>query len=142
VGVDGFYRGAHGELSNPPCFVVLVHYRCRVIHFKWALVAENLFLRRQLAVYLERKVKPYRASDGTRLILVLLSRMFAWRQALTIVKPDTLIRWHRRGFRLLWKWKSKPRGRPRVPIDLRKLIGEMANENPPGARSVLPLKCC
>ena len=109
---------------------------------KWALVAENLFLRKQLALYLERKVRPRRASDATRLAPVLLSRPFAWRQALTIVKPDTLIRWHRRGFRLLWKWKSKPRGRPRVPIDLRKLIGEMANENPPGARSVLPLNCC
>ena len=77
-----------------------------------ALVAENLFLRKQLALYLERKAKPRRASDATRLALVLLSRPFAWRQALTIVKPDTVIRWHRRGFRLLWKWKSKPRGRP------------------------------
>jgi putative transposase len=57
------------------------------------LAAENLFLRKQLALYLERKVKPRRASDATRLTLVLLSRRFAWRQALTIVKPDTLIRW-------------------------------------------------
>jgi putative transposase len=87
-----------------------------------ALVAENLFLRKQLALYLERKVKPRRASDATRLPLVFLSRLFGWRQALTIVKPDTLIRWHQRGFQLLWKWKSKPRGGPRVPIELRKLI--------------------
>jgi putative transposase len=96
----------------------------------WALVAENLFLRKQLALYLERKVKPRRASDATRFTLVLLSRLFAWRQALTLVKPDTLIRWHRRGFRLLWKLKSKPQGRPQVPVELRKLIAEMANENP------------
>jgi putative transposase len=96
----------------------------------WALVAENLFLRKQLALYLERKMKPRHATDATRLTLALLSRLFAWRRALIIVKPETLIRWHQRGFRLLWRWKSKPRGRPRVPIELRKLIAEMANENP------------
>ena len=95
-----------------------------------ALAAENLFLRKQLALYLERKVKPRRARDATRFTLVLLSRLFAWREALTIVKPDPLIRWHRKGFRMFWRWKSKRRGRPRVPAELRKLIAEMANENP------------
>src|ERR1043166_371158 len=87
-----------------------------------ALAAENLFLRKQLALYLERKIKPHRATDATRLTLVLLSKLFSWREALTIVKPETLNRWHRRGFRLLWTWKSRPRGRPRVPTELRKLI--------------------
>jgi putative transposase len=95
-----------------------------------ALAAENLFLRKQLALYLERKVKARRASDASRLTLVLLSRLFAWRRALTIVQPDTFSRWHRKGFRLFWRWKSKPRGRPRVPAELQKLIVEMANENP------------
>ncbi len=89
-------------------------------------MAENLFLRKQLVLYLERKVKPRRANDATRLTLVLLSRLFAWRQALTLAQPDTLIRWHRKGFRLFWRWKSRPRGRPRLPIHLRDLIGEMA----------------
>src|ERR1700740_836667 len=93
-----------------------------------ALAAENLFLRKQLALYLERKVKARRASDATRLTLVLLSSLFAWRRALTIVQPDTFIRWHRKGFRLFWRWKSKPRGRPRVPAELQKLIVELANE--------------
>src|SRR4029077_11547393 len=95
-----------------------------------ALAAENLFLRKQLALFLERKVKACRASDASRLTLVLLSRLFAWRQALTIVQPDTFIRWHRKGFRLFWRWKSKPRGRPRVPAELQKLIVEMAEQNP------------
>src|SRR5262249_48932047 len=45
-------------------------------------------------------------------------------------KPDTLISWHRKGFRLFWKWKSRPRGRPRVPAQLRKLIVQMATQNP------------
>src|SRR5262245_38402042 len=56
--------------------------------------------------------------------------MFAWRDALVNVKPDTFIRWHRKGFRLLWRWKSRPPGRPRIPKDLRRLIREMTAENP------------
>jgi len=95
-----------------------------------ALAAENLFLRKQLALYLERKVKPRRARAAARVTLVWLSRLFAWREALTVVKPETFLRWHRQGFRLLSRWKSKPRGRPRIPAELQKLIVEMAEENP------------
>lgn len=95
-----------------------------------ALAAENLFLRKQLALYLERKVKPRRAKVATKLSRVLLSRRFAWREALTVVKPDTFIRGHRKGFRLFGRWKSKPRGRPPVPAELEQLIVEMANDNP------------
>ena len=58
------------------------------------LTAENLFLRKQLALYIERQVKPHRADDSTRIALVALSRFVDWRQLLVIVKPDTLIRWH------------------------------------------------
>ena|SRR2546425_3873176 len=76
------------------------------------LAAENLFLRKQLALYMERQVKPRGADDATRMALVALSWLIEWRRVLTIVKPDTLIRWHRKGFRLLWRWKSRPRGRP------------------------------
>jgi len=61
--------------------------------------------------------------------LALLSRLFAWRSALVVVRPDTLIRWHRAGFRLFWRWKSRP-GRPRIPKELRELIRRMALENP------------
>ena len=61
------------------------------------LAAENLFLRKQLALYLERRVKPRRASDATRIILVGLSRFLEWRHLLTVVKAETLIRWHRKG---------------------------------------------
>src|SRR5262252_7527952 len=94
------------------------------------VAAENLFLRKQLGLYIERKVKPRRATDAIRFTLAQLSRLFDWRNALTIVKPDTLIRWHRIGFRLFWRYKSRPRGRPRVPAQLRKLIAEMATSNP------------
>ena len=64
------------------------------------LAAENLFLRKQLALYLERQTKPRRADDATRIALVALSRLIDWRRVLTVVKPDTLIRWHRKvGFK-------------------------------------------
>src|SRR5437867_3349043 len=94
-----------------------------------ALAAENLFLRKQLGLYIERKTKPRRATDAVRFTLARLSRFFDWRDVLTVVKPDTLIRWHRKGFRLFWKWKSRPVGRPRVPVNVRELIIEMATNN-------------
>lgn len=65
---------------------------------KERLAAENLFLRKQLALFQEREIKPRRADDATRASLVWLSRAFEWRDALVIVKPATLIRWHREGF--------------------------------------------
>ena len=108
----------------------LVHLLVLVSRSRRALAAENLFLRKQLALFQERKVKPHRADDSTRLLMVILGRMFSWRDALVNVKPDTFVRWHRKGFRLLWRWKSRPVGRPRIPKDLRRLIAEMAAENP------------
>lgn len=99
-------------------------------HSKAALKAENIFLRKQLALYLEREAKPRRATDATRLSMVLLSRLFAWQDALVSVKPETFLGWHRKGFRLLWRWKSRPRGRPRLPEAIQGLIRRMARENP------------
>jgi putative transposase len=93
------------------------------------LAAENLFLRKQLALYQERHVKPRRATDATRLALVRLARWFDWRQALAVVQPATFVRWHRQGFRLFWRWKSRP-GHPRIPRELQTLIHQMARDNP------------
>src|SRR2546426_8064976 len=83
-----------------------------------AIAAENLFLRKQLSLYIERNVRPRRCADSTRFTLAHLSRFFDWRNALTIIKPDTLTRWHRKGFRLFWRWKSRPPGRPRMCSEL------------------------
>jgi putative transposase len=94
-----------------------------------ALAAENLFLRKQLALYQERQVKPRRATNATRITLVWLGQWFDWRRALGIVKPKTFIGWHRQAYRLFWRWKSKP-GRPALPKDLQALIRRMALENP------------
>src|SRR6201988_184657 len=94
-----------------------------------ALSAEVLFLRKQLAFYQERQVQPRRLNDSARFSLVLLSRFCNWKEALVIVKPETLIGWHRKGFKLFWKWKSQA-GRPRIPENIGKLIVQMAQENP------------
>src|SRR5579864_7909859 len=104
--------------------LVQVAFRSRA-----ALVAENLFLRKQLASYKERKIKRHRLSDSARLSLVFSSLWFDWRRALVIVKPETLIGWHRRAFQLFWRWKSRG-GRPSLPKNLRALIVQMVRENP------------
>jgi len=94
-----------------------------------SLAAEILFLRKQLAFYQERKIKPRRFDDATRLSLLLLSRLFDWKSVIINVKPETLIGWHRKAFQLFWRWKSRG-GRPRLPRNIQRLIVEMATENP------------
>src|SRR5262249_32806798 len=94
-----------------------------------ALAAENLFLRKQLALYQERHTTPQRATNATRLTLMWLGYWFDWRQVLAIVQPATFLRWHRQGFRLFWRWKSRP-GRPRIPAELQALIRQLARDNP------------
>jgi putative transposase len=109
--------------------VDVLTFFCLSLRSSAALAAENLFLRKQLALYVERRKKPRRATDSVRFTLAQLARFFKWRDVLTVVKPDTLVRWHHKGFRLFWKWKSRSRGRPRVPGELQKLIAEMATNN-------------
>jgi transposase InsO family protein len=96
------------------------------------LEAENAALRHQLIV-LRRKV-PGRVvlTNGDRWFLVQLYRLFpSILQALTVIRPETLVRWHRAGFRSYWRWKSGSRGgRPRIDSDLRALIKKMSMENP------------
>jgi putative transposase len=94
-----------------------------------ALAAENLFLRKQLAFYQERTVKPRRLNDSARLSLLFWSRWFDWQNALVVVKPETFIGWHKRAFQIFWLWKSRG-GRPQIPRNLRALIAEMARQNP------------
>jgi putative transposase len=105
------------------------HYGGLCLRSPAALAAENLFLRKQLALFRERKVKPQRATPATRFALVWLGRWFDWRQVLTVVQPATFIHWPCQGFRLFWRWKSRP-GRPPLPANLRMLIRRMAWENP------------
>jgi hypothetical protein len=93
-----------------------------------ALEAEVLVLKQQIIVLRRRKPNrmPFLAVD--RFILGWVCRLFPKaRGALAIVRPDTVVRWHRAGFRLFWRWKSRRRlGRPAVPAEIRQLIREMS----------------
>ena len=94
-----------------------------------SIEAENLVLRRQLALFKERGVKPRRIDAATRMSLAWLSRWCDWRSCLIVVRPETVVRWHRAGWRLFWRYKSRP-GRPPIPLEMRQLIRRMARENP------------
>ena len=97
-----------------------------------ALQLEVLALRHQLQVLHRSWHRRVRLAKTDRWLWVLLSRLWTeWRLALVIVKPETVIAWHRRGFRLWWVWRSRRRmGRPTVLADIRSLIRTMAQANP------------
>ena len=97
-----------------------------------AVQLENVALRHQLAV-LQRSAKRPRLNSSDRLIWIWLSRVWqGWRSSLVIVKPDTVVAWHRAAFRIFWTWKIRrgKRGRPTVSADIRGLIRRMSHENP------------
>jgi putative transposase len=94
-----------------------------------SLAVENLLLRRQLGLYKERGAKPKRINAAMRVSLAFLSRFCDWRSCLIVVRPETMVRWHRAGWRLFWRFKSKP-GRPAIPLEIRDLIRRMAKVNP------------
>ena len=96
------------------------------------IALENLVLRQQLAVFKRHCPRP-RLRKGDRLFWVCLSMTWKnWRQALIIVKPETVVYWHRKGFRLFWSWISRRRGvgRPEAGREIRDLIRRMATANP------------
>jgi hypothetical protein len=93
-----------------------------------ALAAENLFLRKQLALYQERHVKPRCATNAIRVALVWLSQWFDWPQALTVVQPETFSRWRRQRLRLFWRGPLCL-GRPPIPGELQALIRQMTRDN-------------
>jgi putative transposase len=97
---------------------------------KSELIAENALLRQQL-IMLKRQVKRPVCTKADRILLVLLARVVrSWKQALVIVQPETLLRWHREAFRLYWKRKSKTHShKPKVATETIALIREMATKN-------------
>ncbi len=96
------------------------------------LAIGNLALRQQLAILIEKTKRPnLRPRD--RVFWVWLSRFWAnWRSALLVVQPDTVVRWHRQGFKLYWRWNPQTVkvGRPKIDLEIRRLIRRMAQENP------------
>jgi transposase InsO family protein len=112
------------------CFVVNV--LASPFKSKLRLEAENAVLRHQLIVLRRRLHGRVRLTNNDRWFLIQLYRWFpSILQAFTIIRPETLLRWHRAGFRFYWRWKSRPLGgRPRIDTELRVLIGRMNVENP------------
>ncbi len=95
-----------------------------------ALIAENALLRQQLVI-LRRQVKRPRVERHDRFwLLALANRVVSWRRALVIIQPGTLLRWHRQGFHLFWRQKSRPKAtKPEIPRETIELIQRMAKEN-------------
>src|SRR5437667_9501273 len=95
------------------------------------LAFENLALRHQLAVWKARQPRP-RLTAMDRIFWVVVSRLWkSWRNSLQVVRPETLVGWHRRGFRRYWAWKSRRRrGRPAIETEIRDLIRRISRANP------------
>src|SRR5258705_4351558 len=112
------------------CFVLAV--LASPVKSKLRLEAENAVLRHQLIVLRRRLGGRVRLTNNDRWFLI---QLYRWSpsilQVLTIIRPETLMRWHRAGFRCYWRWKSRPLGgRPPIDTELRVLIRRMSMENP------------
>lgn len=118
------------HLSQPAHDSVALSAATDLLRSKSQLLVENALLRQQLIV-LHRQVKKPRFTPSDHLWLVLLaSRVHQWKDTFLILKPDTLLRGHRQGFRLFWKFKSRRRGgRPRLATETIHLIQQMAKDN-------------
>jgi hypothetical protein len=96
------------------------------------LEAENLLLRHQLTIALRRAPPRFRLLGSDRAMLIWMTRLWpSLLDAVQVVQPETVLRWHRAGFKMFWRWKSRHRaGRPRIDRGLRDLIRRMSRENP------------
>lgn len=106
-------------VTHPPVRRLILGTACDTVRSKSALIAENALLRQQLNV-MRRQVARPRVRPLDRLLLVLLVRCVrAWRDALLIVQPDTLLRWHRAGLRLVWRAKSRATSsKPKILLEI------------------------
>ena len=96
------------------------------------LEAENLFLRHQLTIAMRRAPPRLRLRGSDRALLIWMTRLWPnLRGMAQVVQPETILRWHRAGFKVFWCWKSRNRaGRPKIDHGLRDLIQRMSRENP------------
>ncbi len=105
---------------------VRVFFRCRS-----DIALEVLALRQQLAVFKRKRPRP-NLNSSDRLFWTMLRHCWSrWTDVLVIVKPETVVGWHRAGFRFFWRWRSRPHGgRPKITDEIRVLIRRLAEENP------------
>ena len=128
-----FLRSLHHRFvawTKPNTTSLMLRMLTDLARSKSELVAENALLRQQLII-LRRQVKRPACTKTDRMLLVLLARLVrTWKQALFIVQPETLLRWHRQGFQLFWKYKSRTASlTPRISPETVSLIKEMARDN-------------
>src|ERR1700704_491944 len=109
-------------------FVLLISHRFKS---RRRLEIENLYLRHQLNIAMRRGPRRLRLRGADRALLVWMS--WLWPNLLNlsrVVRPDTILRWHRAGFRAYWRWKSRGQpGRPKIDRELRELVRQMSREN-------------
>ena len=111
--------------------ILLLHVLVSPFKTQARLEAEIVLLRHQLNALRRRVPSKPRLTVADRLLFVWLYRLFpSLLNAVTIVQPETIVRWHRAGFRVYWRWKSRSwGGRPKIPVEIRRLIREMSLAN-------------
>jgi putative transposase len=110
---------------------LLVSTLARLFRRRYDLVVENLLLRHQLQVALRSHPRPDLETRDRFFWLPVWRLVPDWKQYLILVQPETVVRWHRQGWRLYWRWRScQQLGRPRLSPEVRELIATMASENP------------
>ena len=127
-----------GSISGVRCDVMIALVLAVIAYCHAFLIARHRLglevaaLRQQLVVFKRKRPRPH-LCDLDRAFWVALRRLWpGWANALIIVKPDTVIAWHRAGFRLFWRWRSRPKrlGRPSISVEIQRLIRRMKSENP------------
>src|SRR5437660_3559680 len=111
---------------------LLVMFVADIFKSRRRVEAENLFLRHQLNIVLRQAPARLRLRGSDRALLVWITRLWpSLIGAAQVVQPETILRWHRAGFTVFWRWKSRKRaGRPKIDRELRDLIRRMSKENP------------
>ena len=124
-------RGYLRQWTKPDNHGLVLDAAMDLIRSKPELVLENMLLRQQLIVLKRQAKRPVLTWRDRTLFVLLASRLRTWKQALVIVQPDTVLRWHRELFRWVWRRKSRPRRRGKPPLtdDIVDLIRQMAREN-------------
>lgn len=118
------------HLTQPSRRSLVLSTAADLTRSKADLIAENALLRQQLIVLHRQVSRPFFTQTDRLWLVLLASRVKTWKMSLLVIKPDTLLRWHRQGFRLFWKFRSRNRGgRPILATETIALIQRMAAEN-------------
>jgi hypothetical protein len=124
-------ESAHQPLQCLACFACSLSFLLDRFKSRRRLEIENLYLRHQLNIAMRKAPQRLRLRGADRALMVWITRLWPNLLSLSrVVRPDTILRWHRAGFRAYWRWKSRGQpGRPRISSELRELIRRMSREN-------------